>query len=337
MKMGRIGVAFSGGVDSAVCVRLLQNEGYEVDAWHMLTCAPTPDSKTLALAEILRVPLHVVDLREVFEREVIAPFYAAYARGLTPNPCALCNPRLKFGHLRRAIGGKMATGHYVGKAIEPLSGALTLRCANDKAKDQSYFLALLTREALAETEFPLADKTRAEVVALAREWQLPIPEAKLSSGSQDICFLPDGDYRAGLCARHPETSTPGNILNLDGKIIGRHTGLANYTRGQRKGIGVATGGRAFVIKFDRERNTLTLGPKEALLVSSFKVEACRWLVPPIFPMTCDAVSRYHHKPFRCTLMEDGTVTPEVPQTLVTPGQTCAFYQGDYLLGGGIIQ
>ncbi len=335
--MERIGVAFSGGVDSAVCVRLLQEEGYAVEAWHMLTCSERADERTLSLADALRVPLHIVDLREAFEREVVAPFYDAYARGLTPNPCALCNPRLKFGHLRRAIGGRMATGHYVGKAIEPLSGALTLRCANDKAKDQSYFLAALTTEDLAATEFPLAHMTRAEVVALAREWGLPIPEAKLSSGSQDICFLPNGDYRPGLCARHPETATPGDILNLEGRVIGRHTGLANYTRGQRKGIGVATGGRAFVVGFDRERNTLTLGPKEALLVSSFKVEALHWLVPPTYPVTCQAVSRYHHKPFACTVHADGTILPEEPQTLVTPGQTCAFYRDEYLLGAGIIE
>ncbi len=332
-----IGVAFSGGVDSAVCVHLLRQAGYAVEAWHMLTTSATPDSRVLALAEALEVPLHVVDLREAFEREVVAPFYAAYARGYTPNPCALCNPRLKFGHLRRAIGGPMATGHYVGKAIEPESGVCTLRCANDKAKDQSYFLAALTPEDLANTFFPLAEMTREAVVAIAREAHLPIPEAKLASGSQDICFLPQGDYRAELCRRHPETACPGAILNEAGKIIGEHTGLANYTRGQRKGLGVATGSRAFVVGFDREKNTLTLGPKEALLVSTFRVAQMNWLVPPAFPLHCEAVSRYHHAAFACTVEVDGTVHAETPQTLITPGQTCAFYRGPYLLGGAIIQ
>ncbi len=333
----RVGVAFSGGVDSAVCVRLLQREGYDVEAWHMLTCAEAPAEKTVALAAALDIPLHVVDLRAAFDAEVVAPFYEAYARGLTPNPCAWCNPRLKFGHLRRAIGGLMATGHYVEKAHDPESGALTLKCARDRAKDQSYFLAALTPEDLEHTLFPLATMTRAEVVALAREWQLPIPEAKLSSGSQDICFLPEGDYRPELCRRHPSCATPGDILDPTGKVIGRHTGLANYTRGQRKGIGVATGGRAFVIGFDRVNNTLTLGPKEALCLSTFRVENLNWLVPPrALPLRCEAVSRYHHKSFTCTVTADGTVTADEPQTLVTPGQTCAFYRGDLLLGGGII-
>ncbi len=333
----RIGLAFSGGVDSAVCARLLQDEGYEVEAWHMLTCSDKPTEKTVALAEALGIPLHIVDLRAAFEAEVVAPFYDAYACGLTPNPCAWCNPRLKFGHLRRAIGGPMATGHYVEKAYEPETGALTLKCAHDRAKDQSYFLAALSTADIESTRFPLAKKTRAEVVALAREWSLPIPEATLSSGSQDICFLPEGDYRPELCRRHPACATPGDILDMGGELLGRHNGLAHYTRGQRKGIGVATGGRAFVVGFDREKNTLTLGPKEALQVTTFRVGELHWLVPPrAFPLNCEAVSRYHHKPFACTVTDDGTVIASEPQTLITPGQTCAFYRGDYLLGGGII-
>ncbi len=332
-----IGVAFSGGVDSAVCVRLLQEEGYAVEAWHMLTCADAPDARTVELARALGIPLHVVDLRAAFEAEVVAPFYEAYARGLTPNPCAWCNPRLKFGHLRRAIGGWMATGHYVRKATDPTSGALTLQCASDRNKDQSYFLAALTTDDLRQTLFPLAEYTRADVVALARRWQLPIPEAKLSSGSQDICFLPQGDYRPELCRRHPECATPGDILDPTGKVLGRHTGLANYTRGQRKGIGVATGGRAFVIGFNREQNTLTLGPKEALLRSDFRVTGMNWLVPPAaFPLHCEAVTRYHHPAFGCTVFEDGTVVADTPQSLITPGQMCAFYRGDLLLGGATI-
>lgn len=331
-----IGVAFSGGVDSAVCVALLKRAGYRVEAWHMLTCAPDVDPGTVALAKALDVPLHIVDLRDAFEQEVVAPFFEGYARGETPNPCVFCNPRLKFGLLRRAIGGWMATGHYVGRGYEPFSQALTLCCANDKAKDQSYFLYALQPEDLAQTLFPLAGATRAEVVALAQEWQLPIPEAKLSAGSQDICFLPEGDYRPELARRHPQALIPGAILNPQGKEIGRHTGLANYTRGQRKGIGVATGGRVFVTDFDWEKNTLTLGPKEDLFRTSFRVRELQWLVPPTFPLTCEAVSRYHHAPFKCVVTEEGIVTAETPQSLLTPGQACVFYRGPWLLGGGIL-
>ena len=332
----RVGVAFSGGVDSAVSVRLLQEQGFEVEAWHMLTCSGEATPGTIALAEALGVPLHVVDLREAFERLVVAPFYAAYAAGTTPNPCALCNPFLKFGLLREAIGGDMATGHYVGLGNEPTTGAPTLRKASDPNKDQSYFLSLVPREVLASLHFPLAGKTRAEVVALARKLALPIPESKLSSGSQDICFLPEGDYRPELRRRHPETFKPGNIIDPAGRVLGQHTGLANYTRGQRKGLGVATGGRAFVTAFDRAANTLTLGPREDLLTTTFRLERPNWLVPPTFPLTCEAVTRYHHAPFPCTVDADGTVTAHTPQTLVTPGQICALYRDDFLLGGGTI-
>ena len=332
----RLAIAFSGGVDSAVCVRLLQEQGFAVEAWHMLTCAPEPSPGTVRLAEALGVPLHIADLREAFEREVIAPFYAAYADGLTPNPCARCNPFLKFGHLRRAIGGPMATGHYVGLGTEPESGLPTLHRAADAAKDQSYFLCLLPPETLRDLRFPLADLTRADVVALARDWALPIPEARLASGSQDICFLPEGDYRPELRRRHPETDRPGDILDPEGRVIGRHLGLAHYTRGQRRGLGVATGGRAFVTGFDRIRNTLTLGPREALLTDRFRVDAPNWLIPPAFPLRCDAVSRYHHPPFPCTVLPDGTVLPDTSQSLITPGQVCAFYRGPWLLGGGLI-
>ncbi len=332
-----VGVAFSGGVDSAVCVRLLQEQGYTVEAWHMLTVSESPSEATVRLAETLGVPLHVVDLREDFEREVVAPFYAAYAAGLTPNPCAWCNPLLKFGALRRAIGGLMATGHYVGVGVEPEHGVCTLRRAADAAKDQSYFLYALPPEAIKETLFPLADFTRGEVVELARRWDLPIPEKRLASGSQDICFLPEGDYRPELQRRHPETATPGDILNTEGRVLGRHTGLANYTRGQRRGLGVAMGERAFVVGFDRARNTLTLGPREALLTARFRVGELRWLVPSAFPLRCEAVSRYHHAPFACTVFDDGTVVADVPQALITPGQACVFYRDTWLLGGGIIQ
>lgn len=331
-----IGVAFSGGVDSAVSVRLLREQGYTVEAWHMLTCAETVDDRTQALAEALEVPLHVVDLREPFEAQVVAPFYAAYAAGLTPNPCARCNPALKFGLLQAAIHRWMATGHYVALATEPESGARTLRCATDRAKDQSYFLCGLTPEQLAHVCFPLADKTRAEVVALARAWQLPIPEAKLASGSQDICFLNGRDYREELMRRHPEVDRPGPIVDSEGKVLGTHRGLAHYTRGQRKGVGVAMGDRAFVVKLDWATNTLVLGPREALEVSAFRVVQQNWLVPPVFPLHCQAVSRYHHAPFDCVVQATGEVEAASPQTLVTPGQVCAFYRGDYLLGGGLI-
>ncbi len=334
---GRIGVAFSGGVDSAVSVRLLQEQGFEVEAWHMLTCSSEPAAGVVRLVEALGVPLHVVDLRAAFEEQVREPFYAAYASGLTPNPCAWCNPRLKFGLLRQTIGGRMATGHYVGCGYEPQSGALTLRCAHDAAKDQSYFLYALNAAMLTETVFPLAGRTRVEVVALARALRLPIPEEKLASGSQDICFLPEGDYRPELCRRFPKVNRPGNIVDESGRVLGRHSGLANYTRGQRRGLGVAMGERTFVVGFDWVQNTLVIGPRESLQTRTFSISEMHWLVPPSFPLLCEAVTRYHHRAFVCRVEADGRVEAEESQTLVTPGQACVFYRGEWVLGGGTIQ
>lgn len=331
-----VAVAFSGGVDSAVCVRLLQARGHAVTAWHLLLREAAPDPAVPALADALGVPLRLLDARDAFERAVVAPFFAAYAAGLTPNPCCLCNPRIKLGLLRRAVQGPLATGHYAAHARDPATGAPTLRRHRDPAKDQTYFLCALPPAALRGLLLPLAGHTRADVVALARRWRLPIPERRLAAGSQDACFLPGGDYRPELRRRHPETATPGDILDPAGRVIGRHAGLANHTRGQRRGLGVATGCRAYVVAFDRARNTLTLGPREALLVPAFRVAPPNWLVPPTFPLRCQAVTRYHHAPFACTLHADGAVLPDAPQTLVTPGQWCAFYRGPLLLGGAPI-
>jgi tRNA-specific 2-thiouridylase len=303
----------------------------------MLTCRDEVDEATVSLAQALQVPLNIIDLHETFERDVVAPFFKAYADGFTPNPCLACNARLKFGLLREAIGGLMATGHYVRVETEPISGEVTLRSGCDPAKDQSYFLYGVPKAVLQSVIFPLGSMTRAQVVELAKTWQLPIPEKRLAAGSQDICFLPEGDYRPELRRRHPETARSGDVLDMSGKVIGRHEGLSNVTRGQRKGLGIATGGRAFAVSFDRKANTLTLGPKEALEVSSFKVCGLNWMVMPTFPLHCLAVTRYHHRPVACQVLEDGTVIPETPLTLVTPGQACVFYREDWVLGGGLIQ
>lgn len=338
MSLPRVAAAVSGGVDSAVAVRLLQEAGYAVEAWHLMLCRDAPDPAVGPLCETLGVPLHILDLRGAFERLVKGPFFEAYAHGETPNPCALCNPRIKFGLLAEAVGPDvlLATGHYAAVGTDPVSGRVALRRAADAAKDQSYFLYALPPAVLPRLRFPLAGLTRADTVALAQRLGLPIPQEKLASGSQDICFLPGGDYRPGLAERHPETQRAGDILDPSGRVIGRHTGLGNYTRGQRRGLGVACGGRVFVTGFDRARNTLTLGPKRDLEVSAFRIREANWFVPPTFPLRCEAVSRYRHPPFACAVEADGTVRPDEPQTLVTPGQACVFYRGPWVLGGGVI-
>lgn len=349
----RIGVAISGGVDSALTGLLLKQAGYEIEAWHMLLpklcgdCSlesdPHGDADAAAMAEWLGVPFHAIDCAEAFERAVVSPFAMDYSLGRTPNPCTYCNPRIKFGFLRDAMMqagcDAIATGHYARLACEASSGAWTIHRATDQRKDQSYFLYALTLEQLNAALFPLGEMTHAEVREQAKAAGIPVYAKK---SSQDICFLPDGDYRPLVRSRYPDTMRAGAIIDASGKVLGEHQGLANYTLGQRRGLGVATGGRVFVTAFDREANTVTLGPREDLMCHRFTVREVSWQVPqPTFPLVCHAVSRYHAAPFECvvTATEDGSivaVTTTEPQFLISTGQACVFYRNDAVLGGGLI-
>lgn len=351
--MARVTVCISGGVDSAVAALLLKHAGHE-PAGLLLRVLPAGACDdhwkgTLeaagAVCEALSIPLVVLDVSGEFEREVIDAFARGYAEGLTPNPCVICNPAIKWGlALEHAIAGGaewLATGHYariergVGNGRDP--GPRLLRGV-DATKDQSYMLCRLTRGQLARTILPLGGYTKEQVRLIAREAALPVAER---DESQDICFIPDGDHGALLHAR--TVPAPGPILDPAENQIGEHRGLIYYTVGQRKGLGIGAEERLFVIRKDPERNALIVGPHESTLTDECLVGELNWVsipAPPEGETVCGQVEvRYRTRPIDAEL----TVLPESAHvrlresTVCAPGQAAVLYDGDTLLCGGTIQ
>ena len=350
--------AMSGGVDSAVAAALLAEQGHAVTGitlklWCYGTSPVSPRACcTLdAIDDARRVatrmgfPYYVVEAEDVFRTRVLQPFLDAYASGRTPYPCALCNQHLKFGDLvsrMELVGAEtLATGHYA--RVEKLGdGSWGLFRAADRAKDQSYALATIPYAVLERVSFPLGALDKQAVRAHAARLGLSVwdkPE------SQDLCFVPDGDY-AGFMVRHlHETrgTAAGPFVDLDGRRLGTHRGIIHYTVGQRRGLGVAASEPLYVIAIDALAHTVVLGPKQALEAPGLVTEPAHWLRPsPVAPGTRAEVQiRYHHLPAAARLhpRPDGRVEVrfESPQTAVTPGQACVFYDGDQVLGGAAIE
>ena len=349
--------AMSGGVDSAVAAALLAEQGHAVTGVTLkLWCygsspvSPRACCTLDAIDDARRVaarmgfPHFVVEAEEVFRARVLQPFLDAYASGRTPYPCALCNQHLKFGDLverMELIGAdRLATGHYAKVAALP-DGSMGLFRAADRDKDQSYALATIPYAALGRVSFPLGALDKRAVRAHAERLGLAVwdkPE------SQDLCFVPDGDYAGFMETKLGETrgTTPGAFVDLEGRPLGRHRGVIRYTVGQRRGLGVAAGEPLYVIAIDAGANTVTLGPRAALDAAGLVTEPANWLMPrPVEPGTVAEVQiRYHHRPARARLdpRRDGAVEVrfETPQSAVTPGQACVFYRGDQVLGGAAI-
>ena len=349
--------AMSGGVDSAVAAALLAEQGHQVTGvtlklwcygtspvseWACCTLDAIDDARGVAAR--MDFPHFVVEAEEVFRARVLQPFLDAYASGRTPYPCALCNQHLKFGDLvqrMELIGAdRLVTGHYA--RIEALAdGSVALLRAIDRAKDQSYALATVPYAALVRARFPLGELDKGAVRAHAERLGLGVwdkPE------SQDLCFVPDGDY-AGFMERNlGETRgvRPGAFLDLEGRPLGEHRGIIHYTIGQRRGLGIAAAEPLYVIAIDAAANEVTLGPRAALEAPGLVTEPVNWLRPqPVESGTRAEVQiRYHHRPAaaRLTPREDGTVEVrfDAPQIAITPGQACVFYQGDRVLGGAAI-
>jgi tRNA-specific 2-thiouridylase len=339
-------VAMSGGVDSTLAAALLGEQGHEV-VGGTLRLAETPAGADppdpAGAAAALGIPFFHWDLRAEFDQLVVAPFCAAYAAGRTPNPCALCNPRVKFGLLlekAREIGADaLATGHYARAEGGP-DGRPRLLRGRDRRKDQSYFLFGVARAALPRVLFPLGGLTKSAVRRMAGERGLA---AAGRAESQEICFVPGDDCGAFVAARAPEGAVrPGQIVDLAGRRVGEHRGLVHYTVGQRRGLGVAAGRPLYVVALESAANRLVVGPDEALWRRDLAVAEVNWLVDePAAAFRAAVRIRSRHEPAAALVSPTGEglwrVVFDEPQRAITPGQAAVFYDGETVLGGGWIQ
>ncbi len=334
--------ALSGGVDSSVCAAILKNAGHTV-CGATLHLVGTPQQDAHDAADALGIPFYEFFEQEAFDAQVIAAFQDSYNRGETPNPCIICNRLIKFGilldHAKKLGQDYLATGHYAKVKHDSASGRMLLMRAKDATKDQTYMLYLLTQEQLARTMFPLGDLTKKEIREIAEDLKLP------SAGkpdSQDICFVPDGDYAAFLEKRRGKAYPKGDFVSADGNVLGQHQGIIRYTIGQRKGLGIALGEPAFVLAKNADTNQVILGSEEKLFARRVLADRTNWIAceKPQDGMKVTAKTRYSHKESEATLhiLENGVILAEFsePQRAPAPGQAMVFYDGEVVIGGGTI-
>ena len=341
-----IAVALSGGVDSLVAALLLKAAGSRLVAVHFLTgyestAGPhTCLDRTRRLCARLGLDLEVVDCRQAFKEKVVEPFAAAYRCGLTPNPCARCNPLIKFGPvLDRALAlgaDRLATGHYARRGVDS-EGRVHLYRGLDPVKEQSYFLARLTPVQLTRAAFPLGELNKVEVIRLATASGLmpePAPE------SQDVCFVRQQGYAAFLAAAGHVTPRPGPIVDVHGRTLGRHDGLHRFTVGQRQGINCPGPQPYYVVRLEPEADRLVVGGKSDIFSGGCRVLDLNWIQPPpVGWFQVEVRLRYRSPPCPAKVRVDeqgATVLFNAPQAAVTPGQSAVFYQGQEVLGAGWI-
>ena len=351
----RVVVAMSGGVDSSVAAALLADQGYEVIGVMMRLwsepdnggaapanrcCTPDQMADARRVADRLDIPFYVIDVRDHFRRSIVQFFLDEHAAGRTPNPCVECNRQIRFTYLLEralALGADyLATGHYARVGRD--AGGFRLLRGVDAGKDQSYVLHMLGQAHLAQVLFPVGGYTKSEVRELARAYNLPVAAKQ---ESQDLCFLKDNDYR-GFLRRHGDAEPrPGMIVTADGRHLGQHAGLADYTIGQRKGLGIAAAEPLFVVGKDAARNALIVGPRTALAQVQLTAHQVNWVSePPTGPIAAQVKIRYKAEPVAATVAPgphgEAVVQLDEPAYGVTPGQAAVFYDGDVCLGGGII-
>ena len=349
----KVVVAMSGGVDSSVTAAMLVEQGYEVIGMMLrLWSEPgseaanrccTPDAMALArrIAASLDIPFYAVDARQVFHDTVVNYFIDGYTQGVTPNPCLVCNRHIRWEFLlQRALtlgADFMATGHYARVQADE-SGRFQLLRAVDRKKDQSYVLHVLDQEQLSHALFPLGGYTKSEVRQMAQRYGLPVAERP---DSQDLCFLGNNDYREFLARIAPQVQSPGPILDRQGKRLGDHQGLAFYTIGQRKGLGIAAPQPLYVLEKDLGQNALIVGHKEELGSRYLSAENINWIVsPPDEPFRAEVKIRYQAEEAWGTVTPTGERQAQVefdqPLRDITRGQAAVFFDGERCLGGGII-
>ncbi len=356
--MKSVVVGMSGGVDSAVAAALLVDQGYRVQGVTLRTW-DTEEGETTSkkwqergcckigiaryVAERLNIPHRVIDIRDHFRAAVVQDFIQGYLSGLTPNPCVRCNERVKFGCLvdaARELGADyVATGHYA-QVLPDAGGRLHLHKGGDPRKDQSYFLYRLNRGWLPRLLFPVGGMQKDEVWSRAEAIGLPADEVK---ESQEICFVTKGDYRSFLAEEAPEATRPGAFVGTDGTVMGTHRGVPFYTPGQRRGLGLSAEQRLYVVRVDRASNTVVVGREENLLEASCFVGDLNLIgMEPIDePARAQVKVRYASPAVPATIwpIEEGRLRIEFdsPQRALSPGQSAVFYQGERVLGGGIIE
>ncbi len=343
-------VGMSGGVDSSVTALMLLGEGYDVQGatlklHDMGSCGSGRDAEDARnVCNHLGIAHHVLDFGELFQSRVMTPFATSYAQGKTPNPCILCNGEVKFGRLLRQAEDmgldKIATGHYARVGYDKGRDRWMLYKAADPTKDQTYVLYMLTQAQLSKTLFPLGGMTKTNIRTIAADAGLTNAE---KPDSQDICFVPDGDYGSFLQSEMGVDSPPGDFVDRQGNILGRHNGVIHYTIGQRRGLGIGFGQRMFVTQKQADNRQVTLGLEEDLYATTCRVAGVNWIAIENLkePMRAQVKARYSQKEVPATLhpLSDGyiQVVFDAPQRALTPGQAAVFYDGEAVLGGGTIE
>jgi tRNA-specific 2-thiouridylase len=345
MTPKKAAVAMSGGVDSSVTAALLKKQGYQVQGVFMALAQPDLEAQVArvrAMADRLAVELTVIDLQREFAELVLNYFRAGYFRGLTPNPCVICNHHIKFGlFMDRALAGGaefLATGHYVRRQLGD-DGLAHLLKGLDPTKDQSYFLCLLTQAQLARARFPLGEYRKDEVYAMAAELGL---EFSRGEESQDVCFLKEQAVGDFLGESGAASDYSGPVVTVAGRVVGQHQGIHRFTIGQRRGLGLPDATPWYVVGLEAATNRVVVGKQEDLFCARLRVDELNWLAgaAPVLPVALEVRIRYRHQPVAARLVPglDGGVEVvfATPQRAVSPGQFAAFYRGEELLGGGPI-